>query len=319
MKKVLVILGLTATGKTDLALSLAKKYNGELVSADSRQVYKGLDLGTGKLPGKEVKVKKGEGFWCLDGVKVWMYDVADPRERYTVKDYIDRAEKVIEDILNRGKLPIIVGGTGLYLKALLEGLPNLQIPSDEKLRGELQNLSLADLQKKLQLLSPIVWEKMNNSDRQNPRRLLRSIELATMNPYTKEIKNLKLKIKNFDLFKIGLTAPRPFLREKIFRRLISRINQGMVEEAERLYKEGVSLRRMRELGLEYGALADLLEGKISKEEMTAVLAVKIAQFAKRQETWFKKEKDVSWFDITKKGWLHQVEKKVGLWYDSGKK
>src|SRR3989338_8195331 len=125
MAKIIVIFGSTSTGKTDLALNLAKKFNGELVSCDSRQVYKKLDIGTGKLPGKQVNTEKGNGFWWLDGVKVWMYDVVNFRQQYTVYDYVKDADQVIENILSREKLPIIVGGTGLYLKALLEGLPNL--------------------------------------------------------------------------------------------------------------------------------------------------------------------------------------------------
>lgn len=318
MQKLLVVLGLTATGKTDLALSLAKKYNGELISADSRQVYKGLDIGTGKLPGKEVSVKKGEGYWEMEGIKVWMYDVVDPKVQYTVKDYVCRAEKVIEDILKRGKLPIIVGGTGLYLKALLEGLPNLAIPVDEKLRGELQKMSRVQLQRKLQSLSPAAWEKLNLSDRQNPRRLLRSIELVIMNPNIKTSQEVKVKRKKYDLLKIGLTSPRPLTYDRINRRLAARINTGMIEEAERLQREGVNLQRMKDLGLEYGALADLLAEKITKEQLVTVLSTKIHQFAKRQETWFKKEKNIHWFDVSQEGWVDKVEKTVQLWYDSGR-
>lgn len=173
MKKLLVILGPTATGKTDLALNLAKKFNGELMSCDSRQVYKGLDIGTGKLPGKEVSSrgrwasgpKRGEGFWEMGGIKVWMYDVAGPKTHYTVYDYNKRARKVIEDIIKRDKLPIIVGGTGLYLRALLEGLPNLKIPTDNKLRGKLEKLSLDELQKRLKSLSPAAFQKLTDSDK----------------------------------------------------------------------------------------------------------------------------------------------------------
>ena len=125
--RLLVIIGPTATGKTDLALKLADKFDGELIAADSRQVYRGLDIGTGKLPGGEWKMddgrwKKGKGFWEVDGVKIWMYDVAGLKTRYTVADFVKEAENVIEDILRRGKLPIIVGGTGFYVKALVEGL-----------------------------------------------------------------------------------------------------------------------------------------------------------------------------------------------------
>lgn len=317
MKKVLVILGPTATGKTDLGLELAKKFNGELVAADSRQVYKGLDIGTGKMPGEDLGFKKQDSRWEINGVNVWMYDVADPNIRFTVKDYVEQAEKIIEDILKRGKLPIIAGGSGLYLKALLEGLPNLQIPADEKLRGELQKLSLEELQEKLQAVSPIRWKKLTDSDKKNPRRLLRSIELVYMNPYVRKTQHSKLKTQNYQILKIGLTAPRQVLNERIDLRLISRINQGLIKEGEDLHKHGLSIKRMRELGLEYGVLAEFLEGKITREQFIQNLKIKIYQYAKRQMTWFKKEKDIKWFDITYQDWASKVEKLITSWYHQG--
>lgn len=313
MKKLLVILGPTATGKTDVALSLAKKFNGELVSADSRQVYIGLDIGTGKLPGKDVEVTKGQGFWKMDGIKVWMYDVADPRYRFTIKDYIEQATKVIDDIARRGKIPIIVGGTGFYIRGLLEGFSNLSIPNDDKLRGELQGFSLEELQKKLQSLSPARWESLNDSDRNNPRRLLRSIEIEYMNPYINTNKVLGLQNK-YDIFKIGLTLPRSALNQRIDLRLISRINQGLIEEGEKLFGHGISLERMKELGLEYGLLAELLAGKVNKDVFIKNLEAKIHQYAKRQVTWFKKEKDVNWLDIANSLYQGKLEKLTFSWY-----
>jgi tRNA dimethylallyltransferase len=313
MNKLLVILGPTATGKTDLALDLAKKFNGELVAADSRQVYKGLDLGTGKLPGVEAEVKKGDGFWEINGIKIWMYDVADPKEQFTVKDYTEQASRVVDEINKQGKLPIVVGGTGFYIQALLEGLPNLAVPTDEKLRGELQKLSLEELQKKLQSLSPTRWEKLNSSDRQNPRRLLRSIELTFMNPYRNTIKKSKVLSQKYEILKIGLTAPRQVLYDKIDRRLVLRTNQGMIEEAKSLLAEGVTLTRMKELGLEYGVLSDLLAGEINEDQFVKILGTKIHHFAKRQLTWFKKEQDINWFDITTPNYQSKVEKMVGSW------
>lgn len=317
MKKLLVILGSTATGKTDLALSLAKKYNGELISCDSRQVYKGLDIGTGKLPGKEVKVKKDDGFWEMDGVKVWMYDVADPKGQYTVYDYEKLSRKIIDDIIKRGKLPIIVGGTGLYLKALLEGLPNLRIPVDEKLRGELEKLSLEEVQKRLKSLSPAAFDKLTESDKKNPRRLLRSIELISMYGYVQTHQKSKVKSQKYDTLKIGLTAPRQVLNDKINLRVLSRLNQGMVEEARELNKNGLSFERMKSLGLEYGELAKFLGREISREEFIKTLQTKIHQYAKRQMIWFKKVKNIFWFDITSTNYQQEVEKNVYFWYHAG--
>ncbi len=196
MKKILVILGPTSTGKTDLAIKLAKKFNGEIISCDSRQVYKGLDIGTGKMPSEslEVKILKSAGFWLINGmseaptnaVKVWMYDVINPGKKYTAFDFAKDASRIIKEINLRGKLPVVVGGTGLYLKALLGDIPNLKVPINKKLREELTTLSLEKLQQKLKKLSLKKWNSLNNSDKNNPRRLLRSIEIISMNPYVEE-------------------------------------------------------------------------------------------------------------------------------------
>lgn len=320
--KILVILGPTATGKTDLALDLAKRFNGEIISADSRQVYQGLDIGTGKMPGNgqlridNGQLKKGKGFWEMDGTKIWMYDVVSPKVQYNVADYVKDARRVVEDVQGRGKLPIVVGGTGLYLKALLYGLANLSIPVNRKLRKKLIKLSLAELQKKLQRLSYPKWQSLNSSDRQNPRRLIRAIEIEVMKPNNR-FKIYDLGFKNFDVLKIGLTAKREFLYQRVDERVASRIKQGMIEEAERLKKEGLSLKRMRQLGLEYGVLADFLASEISsKEKLIKILQGKIHDYVRRQITWFKKEENVDWFDITDRNYPAKVENLITKWYDS---
>lgn len=315
MNKLLIILGTTSTGKTDLAIKLAKQFNGELVSCDSRQVYKGLDIGTGKFPTKILLVKKGKGFWEMGGTIVWMYDVVDQKQIYTVYEYVKNASLVIKKIIAKGRLPIIVGGTGLYLKALLEGFDNLSIPVNQALRKELERCSLEKLQRKLQSVSPDRWEKMNYSGKQNPRRLIRAIELTMMYPRKRKFISLKPKVQN--VLKIGLTAPRDILYQRIDERVISRINQGMIEEAENLHKAGLSFERMKQLGLEYGILADYLEGKIiSKEDLIKIMQGKIHGFARRQLTWFKKEKEVTWFDVTDKNYIKKIDKLTSKWYDT---
>lgn len=312
----MVILGPTATGKTDLALDLAQKYQGELVSCDSRQVYKGLDIGTGKLPGGKVTVRKGDGFWEINGVKVWMYDVADPRKRYTVKDYILGANAVVKDILKRGKLPIVVGGTGLYLRALLEGLPDLAVPVDEKLRKELEALSLEELQKRLISISPQAFKNLNESDRKNKRRLLRAIELLIMYPYKDTRPKITGLSQRYNVLKIGLSLPRQVLNKKIDYRAQLWLEENIVGEVKKLVEEGVSLQRFRGLGLEYGVVADLIAGKVETGELLKKMQVKVRQYAKRQVTWFKKEKNVHWFDINGKDWNGEVAKLVAFWYHS---
>src|SRR5258708_809775 len=166
MNKVLVITGPTATGKTDLAINLAKKFNGELIACDSRQVYKDLDIGTGKLPNDLTYLEKKSGYWIINRVKIWMYDVLEFREQYSAWNYILDSNKAIEKIIGEGKLPIIVGGSGLYLRALLKGLDN-NTTIDPLFRQYLQSLPLEKLQLKLKKKDPKAWEVLNQSDRQN--------------------------------------------------------------------------------------------------------------------------------------------------------
>lgn len=320
MKKnrLLVILGPTATGKTDLALTLAKKFNGELVSCDSRQVYKGLDIGTGKMPSHMAKVKRKKDYWEIEGIRVWMYDVVSPKRQYTVANYIKDATQVIRDIRQEDKLPVVVGGTGLYLKALLEGLPNLVIPVDETLRKKLQRLSKEDLQEKLKKLSVERWDSLNESDRKNPRRLVRAIELEISprrSPFDFAQGHLRGGVASDNVLKIGLTAPREILYKRVDERVVERIAQGMIDEVHNLHKIGLTFKRMRQLGLEYGVLADYLENKIrTREDLIKIMQRKIHGYVRHQLTWFKKEKGIFWFDITGKDFPKNVEKMVGRWY-----
>lgn len=315
MKKLLVILGPTATGKTDLALKLANKLNGEIIACDSRQIYKGLDIGTGKMSGdSNVKVIKADGFWTIGGVKIWMYDQVSPIQRYTASDYMEDVTQALEKIIAENKLPIIVGGTGMYIKGLLEGFNNLKIPVDYKLREELEKLSIEQLQKRLKILSQEIFDRLNNSDMNNKRRLLRSIEISTMNPY-KKTKNEATYFDGWNILKIGLYTQRVNLNNRIDLRLDLRINQGLIEEAKKLNNEGLSFERMRELGLEYKYLADYLEKKIDYKQFVELLKIKIHQYAKRQMTWFKKDQKIEWFDILDNTFSATVEKYVLDWYN----
>ena len=335
--KTLMILGPTATGKTDLALRLASSFDslrtnlaqGEIVSCDSRQVYVGLDIGTGKIPSTKFQITKSKSFWEVDGIKVWMYDVVSPKIQYTVADYVKDADKVIEEILDRGKLPIIVGGTGLYLKGLIYGLSNLVVPLDLLLRKKLEKYSKEKLQNKLKKEDLNRWEKMNRSDRENPRRLVRAIELSLASLRGAERRSNLIRSPfggRNDVLRIGLTAPREVLYKRVDDHVVNRLNQGMIDEAKNLHKKGLSLARMRQLGLEYGVLAEYLSGKIREIKgdrgLIKIIQNKIHGFVRRQLTWFKKEKDVTWFDITDKNFPENVEKLVSKWYyasDAAKK
>lgn len=313
-KKIIVICGPTATGKTDLGIELATLLKGEVISCDSRQVYKGLDIGSGKLPKNLQNVKKGEYFWTIDGVKVWMYDVVDPKVRFTIADYLKQTHQVIIDLVNREKLPIIVGGTGLYLKGLVEGLDHLEVISRKQ--KSLEKLDRSELQKKLQFLSPATWEQLNNSERNNPRRLIRKIELLNSISKRKILAYTPLS-QNFQILILGLTTNRASLNKLIDERVVKRIDQGLVEEGEKLKKENLTTDRMKELGLEYAVLADFLNNKItSKSDFTQILQTKIHQFAKRQMTWFNKQPGILWFDINDKNWKSNVVKLASNWYNS---
>ena len=311
--KVLAIVGPTATGKTDLALLLAKKLNGELISVDSRQVYTGLDIGTGKLPGAKVSVEKHQGYWLMDGVPIYMLDVENPENRFSVSEYVSQAALVLEDILKRGKLPILVGGTGMYLKGLLEGFDYLHVPSNESLRNELDSLSVKELQERLKAISPQTFLAMNNSDKNNPRRLIRRIEVVSTD---QPLSSNTTETSKYNVLKVGLATDREILNERINIRVDHRVDQGMVSEAYELKKQGLSVQRMHELGLEYRYLADVLTGRLSKEEFKKLLKVKIHQYAKRQMTWFQEDKSIQWFDISDPEFITKVEKTVEDWYNN---
>jgi len=291
--RALVIIGPTAVGKTALGVALAQRLGGEVVSADSRQVYRGLDLGTGKVTKSE-----------MDGIPHHLIDVTEPQNQYTVHEYVTEARKVMLGISARGKLPIVVGGTGLYVDALLGRIPLDAPPGDQELRNELESLDLNALQKKLLETDP---ERYAKTDIQNPRRVIRAIEVAlAKHPAT------LLPKQDFDLVWIGLTAERESLKKRIHERLASRLSTGMLDEARALHEAGLSYERMESLGLEYRYMARHLTGALSYEEMVAQLESEIYKYAKRQMTWFKRNKDIQWFDADSP--TTQVEKVKEILY-----
>ncbi len=277
MSKLLIVCGPTATGKTALAVQLAKKFNGELVSADSRQVYRGMDIGTGKDREK------------ID-VPIFLYDVVNPDEEFSVNHYMRLANHVIGDIVKRKKLPIVVGGTGLYINALIYPPETMNIPPDKKLRKKLKQASVASLQ---EMVGLTILQSMNQSDRQNPRRLMRKIEIARAK------KALPKPVQMFDYLVIGLTAALPVLYKRIDQRVDERLRQGMEGEVETLVaKYGRDIPAMSALGYR-----SLERWKLDEHA-----------YARRQLTWFRKVKDIRWFDITEAQWKRKVEALVRAWY-----
>ena len=271
------MVGPTASGKSSLAISLAKAFGGEVISADSRQVYRGLDLGTGKVTKEE-----------MDGVPHHLLDVANPQERFSVSDFQKLGRLAIQDILSRGKLPIVCGGTGLYVDTLLNNTTLPQVPPNEKLRKKLEQLSAEELYEKLKKLDP---ERAENIDQHNPMRLVRAIEIAEALGRVPKAE----KSDEYEVLKIGLLPPDEILKEKITVRFKERLEQGMLDEAKKLHEGGLSYERMEELGLEYRYMARLLQGKLTREEFEKELNNESWQYAKRQKTWFKRDKEIRWF------------------------
>lgn len=313
MKKLLVVCGPTATGKTGLALRLAKEFNGELVSADSKQVYKHLDIGTGKdLP--------VPGHYEIEGVKVWGYDLVSPKKEFSVGQYLKIANKIIENIWLRKKLPILVGGTGLYIKGIIEGIPTASIPKNKTVRKSLERKSVKELFDILAQMAPIRAGSMNTSDRKNPRRLVRAIEVAQWRlksgPKTK-VENDGLEIQVPTLF-IGLIAPKDYLYQRIRKRIQARLRRGMENEVKKLLEDGVSWKDQSMDSLGYRQWRGYFEGKMTKEKVIKKWEREEYKYAKRQITWFKRDKRVNWFDIKDRGWQKSVEKLVKKWYSTEK-
>jgi len=272
--KILVILGPTASGKTSLAVKLAKEFNGEIISADSRQVFRGMDIGTGKDLGE------------YSDVPYHLIDVVNPEEEFNLLKYQKLANKAIKDILSRGKLPIIAGGTGLYLQAIVDGYQLDRNIPDPKRRAELTAMSVSQLYQLLEKEKPEFAASINNSDRNNPRRLIRYVEIMESGETPKTISK---KTIPYDFLLLGLQQDDEIMRARIMKRIKDRLdNEDMVGEVERLINEGVPLARLNSFGLEYRHIAWYLEDKLDYDEMVERLGIATYRFAKRQKTWFKR-------------------------------
>ena len=269
----LVVLGPTASGKTRLGVRLAHAFGGEVVSADSRQVYRGLDIGSGKDLAEYV----------VDGAPVpyHLIDIVDISEEFSVFNYQKRCFEVLEDLWARGRLPVLVGGTGLYIESVLQGYRMVEAPENPALRAALTDMSLDALAERLRALKPRLH---NTTDLNDRGRLVRAIEIAE-HAATHEAE----PAPRIEPVILGTEWPRDVLRARIRERLVARIEQGMIEEVERLRADGVTLERLRLLGLEYRHVADFLDGRIkNRNDLIQKLSSAIYQFARRQMTWFRR-------------------------------
>lgn len=290
MNKLLVILGPTASGKSDLTISLAKLFNGEIISADSRQVYKGMDIGTGKVSKDKIQdtcLRKKKEYYSND-IRHYLLDVADPKEYFSVAQYQKLALENIKNIQKRNKLPILCGGTGLYLSAIIEGWQFPNVPPNAKLRQYLDGLNIEQLSQKLRELDP---KRATTIDKNNKRRLIRAIEIAISKGSVPLLIKKPLKL---NLLILGIKKDKKELKELILERLKKRFEEGIIEEVKKLKENGISSKRLEDFGLEYRWINRYLENQIDYEEMFNSLYNDICNYTKRQMTWFKKIPNVYW-------------------------
>ena len=276
-KRLIVILGPTASGKSTLAVRLAKKFNGEIINADSRQVYKGMDIGTAKPTKKEMK-----------GIAHHLFSVASPKRKFTVAQYKKLAQKTIEKILKKGKIPILCGGTWFYVQALVDGLVIPEVSPDWKLRKRLEKESAAKLYQILKKLDP---KRAKTIDKKNKRRLIRAIEITKK---IGKVPSLKKEPLPYPVLMIGIDVSFEKLKEKIKKRFFQWLKRGLVKEVKKLKESGISFKRIEEFGMHYRVLAQFLKGEINKEEMIKRSIKEIEKYAKKQMRWFKKEKRIKW-------------------------
>lgn len=288
MKNIIVILGPTTSGKSDLAVNLAlwlgskttaKKLGiagAEIISADSRQVYKGMDIGTGKITKKEMR-----------DIPHHLLDVASPKQKFDVTRYKELAEKIIEKIISKNKIPIICGGTGFYIQAIIDNVIFPDVKPNETLRKKLEKESIEKL---LIMLKKLDSDKFKTIDHKNKRRIIRAIEISKA---LGKVPKLKSNPK-YDALQIGILKNKKELQQSIEKRLLKRLKQGMVNEIKKLHASGVSWKKLIEFGLEYKYTSFYLQNKITKQEMIEQLNRAIRQYAKRQMIWFKRDSRIIW-------------------------
>lgn len=283
----LVVLGPTASGKTRLACQLAYHLRGEIISADSRQVYKGLNIGTGKDLAE----------YSVNGqpIPYHLIDVVEPNEQFYLHQFAERMKQAFQEMSSRGKLPIICGGTGLYLDALVKDFSFTQVKENQHLRATLDNLTKEELIQRLKHYPEQLWVHV---DLNSKKRLIRGIEIAVFrSEHPDFLQTVDLPYKPYY---IGLNTPVELRREKISQRLKRRLEEGLIEEVESLLKNGVTHERLEFFGLEYKFVSRYLRHQLSREQLEEQLQTAIFQFAKRQMTWFRKmEKEavqIRWLD-----------------------
>ena len=305
--KIIVILGPTSSGKSDVAIKLAKKFDGEIISADSRQVYRGLDIGSGKVEADQsaeipqeftnskfyAGTRRAKPFFS-EGIPHYAIDIVSPRTEFNAAKFKKYADKVIIDILKRKKLPIICGGTGFWIKAIVDNVNYPEVKPDPMLRSMLRNKSVSELFTQLKKLDP---KRAASIDAKNPARLIRAIEICKA--IGKVPAPSPCEGEGWgEVLQIGISHPKEKLTKRIETRLKKRFGAGMIEEVEKLHqKEKVSWKRLESFGLGYKLIPQYLRGEIkNKKELFDLVYLAEKNYAKRQMTWFKKDKRILWMD-----------------------
>ncbi|MFA7230064.1 MAG: tRNA (adenosine(37)-N6)-dimethylallyltransferase MiaA [Victivallaceae bacterium] len=270
--KIVVVTGPTATGKTALSVKLAEHFSGEIISADSRQVYRGMDIGTGKDLAE----------YCSHGKNIpyHLIDVANPDEEYNLMEFCCDFWRTVQDIDQAGRLPLLCGGTALYIDAVLSGYELQGAPPNQKMRDELRDKTAGELAALLERNNPEAFAELKDCN--NKTRLLRAFEKNSDNS------RFKLPALKLEPLVLGVYYPRTDVHRRIEQRLDQRLENGMIEEIAQLHAQGVSWERLEFLGLEYRYVAQFLQGKMNQREMRELLLIRIRQFAKRQDIWFRK-------------------------------
>lgn len=304
---ILAVVGPTASGKSELAVELAKKYNGEIISCDSRQIYKGLNIGSGKVAGtwsksKPARLAGGSAIrnpqFVYKSIPHYCIDTIDPKKQYSVALFQKAAQKTMEDIFKRGKLPILCGGTGFWVDAVINNEKLPEVKPNLKLRKELEKLSVEELFEKLKLLDP---DRAAVIDFHNPHRLIRALEIVitTGAPVPKLNIQSASQQTPFNILYLGIYPGQDTLYAKIDKRLKERLKKGMIKEVERLHAQGLSWKRLESFGLEYNFISLFLQKKITRTEMEEQLSFAIKHYAKRQMTWFRKNESICWIENPK--------------------
>jgi tRNA dimethylallyltransferase len=289
LPKIIVIVGATSSGKTALGLSLAKEFNGEVVSADSRQVYTKMTIGTAK-PDGVWKAVRGEQVFIVDGIPHYMMDCVDPGHEMSLAEYKERAVTHINDIVSRGKVPIVVGGTGLYVWSIVDNLSMPSVPPNKTLRRSLEEKPLEELLLLLKKVDPKSFEQV---DRQNPRRVIRALEVAILTGESfAEQRSLAKPL--FEALQIGLKRELPDLYARIDKAIDAQIENGLVKETQKLLKQkyGWNLPSMSSIG--YKQIGAYLSETMTLEAAVESIKQDTHRYAKRQITWFKRDKRIQW-------------------------